>query len=125
VSYSHQDREAVEQLVGHIEQVGYAVWIDREATAFSSRRYAAGIVNAIRTSKLVALMCSRNAFASDHVIRELYVAGDCKKPFIAFQLDVTEFPDDVLYFVSGFPRLPVSTMDAQQLRSEIARLIRG
>ncbi len=67
-------------------------------------------------------MCWRSAFASDHVIREIYVAGDFKKPFIAFQLDPTDIPDDVLYFVSGFPRIPIASVNQQQLRSEIARL---
>jgi TIR domain-containing protein len=121
VSYSRQDGRTVEHLVKQIEQLGYEVWIDRHSTG--SQRYAAPIVRAIRTSKLVALMCSQNAFASDHVIREVYVAGDYKKPFIAFQLDPTEFPDEVLYFVSGFPRVPVERVDLQQLRSEIARLV--
>jgi hypothetical protein len=121
VSYSRQDGSAVEELVRHIEQTGYTVWIDRHATG--SQRYAAPIVRAIRTSQLVALMCSRNAFSSDHVIREVYVAGDCKKPFIAFQLEDAEFPDEVLYFVSGFPRVPTGSLNVQQLRSEIARLV--
>ena len=68
-------------------------------------------------------MWSQNAFTSDHVIREVYVAGDYKKPFIAFQLDSTQFPDEILYFVSGFPRISIATIDQQQLRSEIARLV--
>jgi len=100
ISYSRQDGPTVGQLVQQIEQLGFAVWIDRQSTG--SERYAAPIVHAIRMSRLVALMCSQNAFLSDHVIREVYVAGDFKKPFIAFQLDATEFPDKVLYFVSGF-----------------------
>jgi hypothetical protein len=41
-------------------------------------------------------MCSHNAFASDHVVREIYVAGDLKKPFIAFELDNSEIPDELL-----------------------------
>jgi hypothetical protein len=121
ISYSRQDGQAVDQLARQIEQLGYVIWIDRQSTG--SQRYAAPIVRAIRTSRLVALMCSRNAFASDHVIREVYVAGDFKKPFIAFQLDPTDFPDEVLYFVSGFPRITVADMDAQQLHAEIARLV--
>jgi hypothetical protein len=121
VSYSRQDARTVEQLIQQIEQLGYAIWIDRQSTG--SQRYAASIVRAIRTSRLVALMCSQNAFKSDHVIREVYVAGDYKKPFILFQLDPTEFPDEVLYFVSGFPRVTVTSIDPQQLRSEIARLV--
>ena len=121
VSYSHQDAQTVEQLVKQIEQLGYGVWIDREAKG--SQRYAAPIVRAIRTSRLVALMCSQNAFTSDHVVREVYVAGDYKKPFITFELDSTQFPDEILYFISGFPRIPVASMDPQRLRSEIARLV--
>ena len=121
VSYSRQDGPTVEQLVQQIEQLGYPVWIDRQSAG--SQRYAAPIVRAIRTSRLVALMCSQDAFASDHVIREVYVAGDYKKPFIAFQLDSTEFPDEIFYFVSGFPRVPVATIDRQQLYSQIARLV--
>ena len=106
-----------------IEQLGHAVWIDRQQ--IGSQRYAAPIVRAIRTSRVVALMCSQQAFGSDHVIREIYVAGDFKKPFIIFQLDTTELPDELLYFVSGFPRVPIVTSCPQQLRSEIARLISG
>jgi hypothetical protein len=121
VSYSHEDTEIVDRLVDQIEKVGYPVWIDREAPG--AQRFAGPIVDAIRSSKLVALMCSRNAFASDHVIREIYVAGDFKKPFIAFQLDLTNFPDDVLYFVSGFPRIPIASVNARQLQSEIARMV--
>ena len=121
VSYSHLDAKTVDGLVHQIEGMGYAVWIDRDTSG--THRYAEAIVHAIRTSKLVALMCSRNAFASDQVIREIYVAGDFKKPFIAFQLDLADFPDEVLYFISGFPRIPIASVDAQQLRTELDRLI--
>jgi hypothetical protein len=121
VSYSRQDGSAVETLVKEIEHAGYAVWIDRHSTG--SQRYAAPIVRAIKSSRIVALMCSRNSFTSDHVIREVYVAGDYKKSFIAFQLDHSEFPDEVQYFVSGFPRVQLEALDVQQLRSELARLV--
>jgi hypothetical protein len=36
----------------------------------------APIVGAVRTSNLVALTCSSNVFESDHVLREVHVAGD-------------------------------------------------
>jgi hypothetical protein len=120
VSYSRKDEQTVDQLVGQITQLGYTVWIDRQSTG--TERYAGPIVRAIRDSRYVALMCSAQAFGSDHVIREVYIAGEHKKPFIAFLLEPIEFPDDVLYFVSGFPRVPVASLDREQLRSEIARL---
>ncbi len=121
VSYSRADLNDVDRLVKQIEQAGYGVWIDRQA--HGSQRYAAPIVRAIKSSQLVALMCSQNAFASDHVIREIYIAGDCKKPFLVFQLDTSEFPDEVLYFVTGFPRLSVTALDPQGLRTELSRLL--
>lgn len=123
VSYSRLDLPSVEHLIKHIEQAGYAVWIDRQEA--SLQRYAARIVQAIKGSQFVALMCSRNAFQSDHVIREIYVAGDHRKPFVVFQLDQSDFPDDVIYFVSGFPRVKVQTLDPDGLRSEISRLLRS
>jgi hypothetical protein len=121
VSYSRQDVSHVDPLVEQIERLGFGVWIDRDSSG--SQRYAAQIVRAIRTSKMVALMCSQHAFASDHVIREVYVAGDFKKPFLAFMLDVTEFPDELLYFVSGYPRVSVTNIDQHKLRSAIAGLL--
>ncbi|MFO1128977.1 MAG: toll/interleukin-1 receptor domain-containing protein [Rhodospirillales bacterium] len=123
VSYSRQDTLSVDRIVEHIERVGFSVWIDREAGGHGTQRYAAPIVRAIRSSQLVALMCSRNAFASDHVVREVYVAGDFRKPFIAFQLDQAQFPDDLIYFLSGFPRIPADPLQPEQLREEIRRYV--
>ena len=103
-----------------IQELGYTIWIDRQSTG--SNRYAGKIVNAIRSSKIVALMCSQNSFATDHVTREVYVAGDYKKHFIAFQLDQTEIPDELHYFLTGFPRVPLP-IEMQQLRAEMVRLL--
>lgn len=123
VSYSRRDETLVDRLVVEIENAGLRVWIDRQAEAQRMRRYAAPIVAAIRSSRLVALMCSHHAFASDHVVREVYVAGDFRKPFIVFQLDQAEIPDELLYFLSGFPRVPAEPVDPGLIRSEIARFL--
>ena len=121
ISYSRLDTRTVEHLVKRIENAGHEVWIDREAGG--AQRYAASIVRAIKGAHIIALMSSRNAFASDHVMREVYVAGDYKKPFIVFQLDQAEFPDEVLYFISGFPRVSVGALDQEQLQTEISKLL--
>ena len=121
VSYSRQDERVVDALVKQIEKLGHGIWIDRQSTG--SQRYAGKIVEAIKRSRFIALMCSQNAFASDHVIREVYIAGDLKKPFIVFLLEPGDLSNDILYFVSGFPRITVTKMDMQTLRVEIARLV--
>lgn len=123
VSYSQRDIKFVHEIVQHIEEAGFSVWIDQEVGGHGGQRYAAPIVRAIESSQLVALMCSHNAFTSDHVVREVYVAGDYKKPFIAFLLDQTTFPAEFLYFLSGFPRIPARNLALEQLRSEIRRHI--
>jgi hypothetical protein len=123
ISYSRQDTDFVDRIIGLIEEAGYTVWIDREAGGHGTQRYAAPIVRAIKSARVVALMCSRNAFASDHVVREIYVAGDFRKPFLAFQLDGTQFPDDLIYFLSGFPRISADPVEPEQLRQQIKRYV--
>jgi hypothetical protein len=53
----------------------------------------------------------------------VYVAGDLKKPFVAFQLDDSDFPDEVQYFLSGLRRVPVTGLTAERCRREIARFM--
>lgn len=122
ISYSRRDAAQVNALASRIETAGFKVWIDTQASD-AVPRYAGRIVGAIRSSNVVALMCSRDAFASDHVIREVYVAGDFKKPFVAVQLDEAEFPDDLIYFLSGFPRIAVADFAPERMRQEMARFV--
>jgi TIR domain len=122
VSYSRLDRDMVDRLVGDIQSSGAQVWIDRSQQG-GRHRYARAIVTAIKSSRHVAVMCSRSSFESDHVVREIYVAGDFKKPFIAFELDESAIPDELLYFLTGFPRLPAHSMETSHLRAELARLL--
>jgi TPR repeat protein len=123
VSYSRADSSVVDQLVAQIEKFGYAVWMDRKDQ--SAQRYAASIVGAIRKAHLVALMCSQHSVASDQVLREVYVAGDYKKPFVVFQLDSTDLPDDFLYFLSGYPRIRAADLNIAKLRAQIEKTMVG
>jgi plasmid stabilization system protein ParE/DNA-binding transcriptional regulator YdaS (Cro superfamily) len=122
VSYSRRDADRVSAIVRHIEDAGYRVWIDTQSTE-AAQRYAGQIVRAIRSVDVVALMCSRHAFESDHVVREIYVAGDFKKAFVAVQLDDAEVPDELHYFLSGYPRLPLSQIKPDRIRQELARYV--
>lgn len=122
VSYSQRDAEKVKQVVKQIEAAGYRVWIDSNISG-AAQRYAAQIVKAIRGSKVVALMGSQNSFGSDHVVREVYVAGDLKKAFVVVQLDDADIPDELLYFITGFPRVKASESAPDRMRSEIARYV--
>lgn len=122
ISYSRIDRGDVDPLVGELETCGLKVWIDTEEQ-HAGMRYAGTIVRAIRGCRTVLIMCSQNAFRSDHVVREVYVAGDCRKPFIVFLLDDSELPDDFLYFLSGFPRLSRREIDRARFATTVRDLI--
>lgn len=122
ISYSRKDTERVEGIVARIEQTGLTTWMDtRSKTA--QGRFAGPIVEAIKAAEAVAMMCSENSFSSDHVIRELYVAGTRRKPFVAILLDSSEFPNDFEYFLSGFPHLDGA--EIQQDGEEFRRALPG
>lgn len=123
VSYSRKDASLVDRLVNLMQAEGIGVWIDRSEQEMGGRRYAGPIVRAIRDSKAVAVMCSRHAFDSDHVVREVYVAGDFKKPFLNVHLDGEDFPDDLRYFLTGFPRISFQEFEQRRAREVIDPLI--
>lgn len=122
VSYSRKDEPVVQSIVQELKESGYAVWIDFAAQQ-GVQRFAGSIVAAIRGCRVFALVGSRNAFASDHVIREIYVAGDFKKPFLVFEIDKLDFPDDVLYFISGFPRVWMTDIATGKVQAAVSRLL--
>jgi hypothetical protein len=120
VSYSHADWTLVDRIVRQIEDFGYKVWVDRHDE--SAGRFAGPIVRAIKSCNVVALMASRNSFSSDHVVREVYVAGGRKKPFISVLLDESEFPDEFEYFVEGFPRT-APPIQPEWLKAQLSRYV--
>lgn len=122
ISYSRRDGRDVDDLVRRIERAGYTVWIDRRANP-GGGRYAGPIVAAIRGARVVAVMCSTNSAKSDHVVREIYVAGDFKKPFIVFELDDGELPDELLYFLTGFPRLQKALADTDAIAGHVSQFV--
>jgi hypothetical protein len=120
VSYSYADWTLVDEIVRQIQELGYKVWVDRYNE--STGRYAGPIVRAIRSCNVVALMASQNSFSSDHVVREVYVAGGRKKPFISVLLDESEIPDEFEYFVEGFPRT-APPIDPIWLKAQLSRYV--
>jgi len=122
VSYSRADGRSIDPLIEHIREHGLNIWIDTQHQD-GDVRYAGQIVRAIRTCRSVLIMCSENAYRSDHVVREVYVSGDHKKPFIVVQLDDAEFPDDFQYFLSGFPRIRLEEVGPDQFADKVTALM--
>jgi hypothetical protein len=123
ISYSRKDAAFAGELVRALEAAGRSVWIDTRSA--SESRYAGPIVRALRSCRTVALICSKNSFGSDHVMRELYLAGDFRKPMVAVQIDATDFPDDFAYFLTGFPRIEAASRRIAEIASEMLGYVAG
>jgi hypothetical protein len=110
VSYSRDDGPKVTIIVDELERSGLRTWIDtrRESDA---QRFARPIVQAIRTSKACAFMCSPTAYRSDHVVRELYLADKYGKTMIPVEIEPDALPEDFEYFFSGLDVVPAKPVD--------------
>ncbi|MEM9179158.1 MAG: toll/interleukin-1 receptor domain-containing protein [Pseudomonadota bacterium] len=100
VSYSHANAETVLPIVQSIEADGITVWIDRDEMR-AGQNWAGQIVRAIKSADRFCLMCSAQAFESDHVRREVYLADKYGKKMVPIRLDATEMPEDIEYFLIG------------------------
>lgn len=103
VSYAHSDRARVDPLVLEIEGMGRAVWIDRTGMT-GGPGWAGQIARAIKGSRAVVLMASPSAYASDQVVRELYLAMGSKKIIVPIELEPADLPDELAYILAPFQR---------------------
>ena len=98
VSYSRRDGEVVYPMVAEVEASGREVWIDKNEI-HAGGNWAGMIVRAIRESDTFCLMCSAEAFQSDNVRREIYIADKYKRKLLPVRLDSAEMPEDFEYFL--------------------------
>ncbi len=124
VSYSRQDGGVVYPLVAELEASGQDVWIDRDELQ-PGTHWAGRIVEAIRGSDTFCLMCSVEAFQSDNVRREVYIADKYKRKLLPVRLDSAEMPADFEYFLIDRQWLDLSSADeterALRLKAALAR----
>jgi hypothetical protein len=97
VSYARADSAQVLPVVAAIKAQGRGVWLDTEAIQ-AGDGWAGEIVRAIRTASRVLIMCSSDAFESDHVKREVYLADRYHRPMTPVFLDNATPPEDFEYF---------------------------
>jgi len=122
VSYSHANAETVLPIVETVEGRGVSVWIDRDEMQ-AGQTWAGQIVRAIKASERFCLMCSEQAFASDHVRREVYLADKYGKDMVPIRLDGAEMPEDIEYFLIGKQWVDLNTLkDDERLEALEAAL---
>jgi TolB-like protein len=100
LSYASQDAAAAQRLCAAIESAGQRCWIaPRDVRA--GEAYAAAILQAINSCRMLVLLLSRSAIDSPHVLREVERASSKKRPVLAARLDSSELPPELEYFLSA------------------------
>jgi len=115
---------AVVPVVEAVQAQGRAVWIDKGGIA-AGEGWAGEIVRAIKSAKGVIVMCSAQAFQSDHVKREVYLADRYKKPMVPVFLEAAAPPEDFEYFFAGVQWLELHKTPAGEQAAAIAKALRG
>lgn len=124
VSYSHADNTAVLPVVEAVQAQGRNVWIDNQGIT-GGEGWAGEIVRAIKGAKGVIVMCSKHAFESDHVKREVYLADRYKKPMVPVFLEAAPPPEDFEYFFANVQWLELHKTPQADRAAAIARALKA
>jgi hypothetical protein len=104
VSYARANAKEVLPVLEATKAQGRSFWIDQQG-AGAGQSWAGEIVRAIRTASGVIVMCSKAAFESDHVKREIYLADRYSKKLTPVFLEQADPPEDFEYFFAGVQQL--------------------
>ena len=99
VSYSHADQECALGVVSRIEAQGLSVWMAPRDIAPSSD-WAASIVDAISSARLMVLVFSSHSNASPQVLREVERAVHKRVPVLPLRIEDVAPTKSLEYFIS-------------------------
>lgn len=100
VSYASANAPVVLPVIDGASETGARFWLDRKGIA-AGQGWAGEIVRAIRAAPRVVIMCSKAAFESDHVKREIYLADRYNKRVLPVFIEEATPPEDFEYFFAG------------------------
>ncbi|MBL8535953.1 MAG: toll/interleukin-1 receptor domain-containing protein [Hyphomonadaceae bacterium] len=105
ISYARANESLVLPIIEGAQQAGRTFWVDQQGGVSAGDSWAGEIVRAIRNAASVVVMCSRAAFESDHVKREIYLADRYQKKLTPVYVEEAEPPEDFEYFFAGLQPL--------------------
>jgi hypothetical protein len=100
VSYARVNQAIVLPMIEVAKKAGHKFWLDQQGVS-AGDGWAGEIVRAIRGAAGVVVMCSKAAFESDHVKREIYLADRYRKKLVPVFIEEAEPPEDFEYFFAG------------------------
>jgi len=100
VSYARANQAIVLPVIEGASAAGRKFWLDQKGLTVGEG-WAGEIVRAIRGAAGVVVMCSKAAFESDHVKREVYLADRYHRKLIPVFIEDAVPPEDFEYFFAG------------------------
>ncbi len=133
ISYSHHDKQFVDQLVQNLESCGVACWY---APRNVVGRYAKAICDAIENSKVFLLILSEHSAVSNHVLNEVEMVYNMRtrdnreiliEPLCinSTDLDSKEF-DEIMYYIRRINFItPTQSATPQEFVSQLLSINKG
>jgi hypothetical protein len=122
VSYASANAKDVLPVIEAAKAQGRSFWIDQKGIG-AGQGWAGEIVRAIRTASGVVVMCSKAAFESDHIKREIYLADRYRKKLTPVFIEQAEPPEDFEYFFAGVQQLKLfETPEAERPQALLSAL---
>jgi formylglycine-generating enzyme required for sulfatase activity len=100
VSHSTADRKTAEALVGDLEKGGLSCWLASRDVPMGGA-YQAEIVDAIEHCRAMLLVFSDATNKSEHVLREIELAAQAKKPIYPLRIDRAEPAGGLKYMLAN------------------------
>ena len=96
VSYSHQDKEIVDQICVQLDKYGISYWIDHQGEHHSDD-FKEYIVDAICRSKILLFVSSYNSNDSRNTVKEVGVAEKNDKVILPVRIDDSSYNKSLEY----------------------------
>ena len=96
VSYSHQDKEVVDQICVQLDKYGISYWIDHQGEHHSDD-FKEYIVDAICRSKILLFVSSYNSNDSRNTVKEVGVAEKNDKVILPVRIDDSSYNKSLEY----------------------------
>jgi hypothetical protein len=122
VSYARANQKVVLPVIEAAQRAGRSFWLDQQGLS-AGDGWAGEIVKAMREAGGVVIMCSKAAFESDHVKREVYLADRYRKRMLPVYIEDAQAPEDFEYFFAGIQTLNLAgTPEAERPHALIQAL---
>jgi hypothetical protein len=87
--------------------------------------YAAAIVQAINSCRMMVLVLSKNGIESPHVLREVERASSKRRPVLSVRMDATGLSPELEYFLSANHWLDASGGPIERVLPALIEYVRG